>query len=125
MNVFSFYVCVKTRNTEHEKAVFKGDIKNDAVAEHEQACNCNIEWAKTKTLAVEPSYFRRKVREALEIRKLRTGPDDPNGLNRDYGDYVTTNTWQTLFDKINNEKEAHNNRHNNSRQLSTSLTSNS
>ena len=100
--------CVKTRNIEHEKAVFKGDIKNDAVAEHEQACNCNIEWAKTKTLAVEPSYFRRKVREALEIRKLRTGPDDPNGLNRDYGDYVTTNTWQTLFDKIDNEKEAHN-----------------
>ena len=93
--------CVSTRNTEHEKAVFKGDIVNDALAEHDQTCDCTIKWEETKTLAIEPIFFRRKVRESLEIRRLKTGPEDPNGLNRDYGDYVTTNTWQTLFDKIN------------------------
>ena len=46
-------------------------------------------------------FFRRKVRKALESRRLNTGTNDPNGLNRDYGDYVTTNTWQPLFDQIN------------------------
>ena len=49
-------------------------------------------------------WFRRKVREALEIRRLGTGPDKTRGLNRDYGDYVTTNEWQTVFDKINSKE---------------------
>ena len=92
---------ISTRNTEHEKAVFKGDIENDALAAHSQSCECDIKWENTKTLAIEPIWFRRKVRESLEIRRLKTGPEDPNGLNRDNGDYVTTNTWKTLFDKIN------------------------
>ena len=96
---------ISTRNTQHEKAVFNGDIENDALAAHSQRCNCTIEWDHTKTLAIEPIWFRRKVREALEIRRLKTGPNDPNGLNRDYGDYVTTNTWQTLFNKINSNKK--------------------
>ena len=63
-----------------------------------------MQWEKTKTLAIEPTFFKRKVREALEIRRLKSGPDDPNGLNRDYGDYVTTNSWQILFDKMNQNK---------------------
>lgn len=89
---------------EHQKAVFKGDIVNDALAEHDQKCDCTIQWDNVKTLAVEPIWFRRKIREALEIRRLGTGPNEPNGLNRDYGDYVTTNTWKTVFDKINSHK---------------------
>ena len=95
---------ISSRNTQHEKAVFKGDVDEDALAEHNQTCDCKISWDQTQTLAVEPIFFRRKVREALEIRRLKTGPNDPNGLNRDYGDYVTTNTWQPLFDKINSFK---------------------
>ena len=61
-------------------------------------------WDNVKTLSVEPVWFRRKVREALEIRRLGTGPSKPKGLNRDNGDYVTTNDWQTVFDKINSKK---------------------
>ena len=74
------------------------------MAEHKQTCDCDIKWEDTKTLAIEPIFFRRKVRESLEIRRLKTGPNEPIGLNRDYGCYVTTNTWQTLFDKINTFK---------------------
>lgn len=95
---------VKTRNQEHEKAVFCGDVTNDAIAEHKDSCNCQMDWQKTKTLAVEPIWFRRKVREALEIRRLKSGPEHSKGLNRDYGDYVTTNTWSTVFDKVNKLK---------------------
>ena len=95
---------IGTRKTEHEKAVFKGDVRNDALAEHQQICNCQIEWENTETIAIEPIWFRRKVREALEIRRLKTGPRDPDGINRDYGDYVNTQTWLPLFDKIYTRK---------------------
>ena len=95
---------VRTRNLEHEKAVFKGNTSVDAIAEHKDTCDCNIDWQSTKTLAVEPIWYKRKIREALEIRRLRTGPDDPRGVNRDLGDFVTTNTWSSLFDKINDMK---------------------
>ena len=98
---------IRTRNTEHEKAVFCGDTKNDSIAEHKDICNCQIDWEKTKTLAVEPVWFRRKVREALEIRRLKCGPEHPKGLNKDYGDYVKSNTWTKLFDKINTMKNTH------------------
>ena len=90
---------VRTRNTEHEKPVFKGDIEAVVLAEHRQTCNCDIKLKHTKTLAIEPVLFRHKVREALE-RRLKTGPNDTNTLNRDYGDYITTNKWQPLLDKI-------------------------
>ena len=94
----------------HEKAVFKGDTENDALAAHSQACECKIDWEHTETIAIEPVWFRRKVREALEIRRLKTGPEESNGLNRDNGDYVTTNTWKTLFDKINSSNKNNSNR---------------
>ena len=95
---------IRTRNLEHEKAVFKGDTKNDAIAEHKDSCDCQMDWEAVKTLAVEPIWFKRKVREALEIRRLKTGPEETKGLNRDLGDYVTTSTWSTLFNKINDMK---------------------
>ena len=80
--------------------VFIGD-KDDALAEHSESCNCTIDWGKTKMIAVESEFFRRKVREALEIRRLKCGPSNTKGLNRDLGDYVTTNTWENLFTKVN------------------------
>ena len=96
---------VATRSIEHEKAVFKGDVGGDALAKHDQSCDCIIDWNNTKTIAVEPVWFRRKVREALEIRRLKTGPGEPKGINGDLGDYVVTNTWQPLLDNINRNKK--------------------
>ena len=52
----------------------------------------------------EPYCYHRKISEALEIRRLNTGPDNPKGLNRDHGDYVTTNSWSSTFKKINSLK---------------------
>ena len=95
---------IATRNGEHEKAIFNGDVKGDALADHINRCGCHVRWDNVRTLSIEPMWFRRKVREALEIRRLGTGPDKTRGLNRDYGDYVTTNEWQTVFDKINSKE---------------------
>ena len=95
---------ILTRNIEHGKAIFNNDLK-DAIAEHHDKCGCNIDLTQTKTVAVEPAWYRRKVREALEIRRLQTGPNEETGINRDLGDYVTTNTWASLFTKINRNRE--------------------
>ena len=71
---------------------------------HHDKCGCNIDLSQIKTVAVEPLWYRRKVREALEIRRLQTGPNEQTGINRDLGDYVTTNAWKPLFTKINKDK---------------------
>ena len=51
------------------------------------------------------SMYKRKVREALEINRLKTLKETDKTfkvLNRDNGDYVTTNSWKPLFWKIGN-----------------------
>ena len=95
---------IRTRKREHEKAVFHRETEKSGLAEHNDDCQQTIEWENTRTLAIEHNYFRRKVRESLEIRRQKTGPNDPNGINKDYGQYVKTNSWQTLFDQISDLK---------------------
>ena len=49
--------------------------------------------------------YERKIREALEINKLKTINEKDKTftvLNRDNGDYVTTNSWKPLFMKMGN-----------------------
>ena len=67
------------------------------MAEHAKHCN-NINWEGIKTLSVEPSFFKRAVRESLEIQCLKTEPGTVHGMNRDSGRYVTTNTWRPVFE---------------------------
>ena len=84
--------------------MFHRETEKSGLAEHNDDCQQTIEWENTRTLAIEHNYFRRKVRESLEIRRQKTGPNDPNGINKDYGQYVKTNSWQTLFDQISDLK---------------------
>ena len=98
---------ILTRNGEHAKAIFTGDSKNDALAAHKEDCQCSDRLDETQVIAVEPVWYRRKVREALEIRRLKTGPDEDRGLNKDNGDYVTTSTWNNLFNQINNDPRSY------------------
>ena len=86
--------------------MFEGNVKNDAIAAHTSVCGCEARFDETQVVAVEPVWFRRKVREALEIRRLQTGPNDTNGINKDNGDYVTTSTWKPLFNQINSDSRA-------------------
>ena len=92
---------------EHAKAIFNEDTKNDALAAHKANCACSEHLEKTQVIAVEPVWYRRKVREALEIRRLHTGPSDDQGRNEDLGDYVTTSSWNNLFTQINADPRSH------------------
>ena len=97
---------IATRTKEHEKAVFLEDTAHDAIAAHQAECGCEVDLTRTKVLAKETKWFPRKVREALEIRRLKTGPAEAHGANQDMGDYVTTAHWDDLFEVINRNRKS-------------------
>ena len=64
-----------------------------------------LDWLHPKTVRISPYMYERKIREVLEINKLKTINEKDRTftvLNRDKGDYVTTNSWETLFMKMVN-----------------------
>ena len=62
-----------------------------------------VNWINPKTLSTEQQYHIRKIRESLEIKKVKTNKRG-NVLNRDEENLVKKNTWTPLFAKLT-EKE--------------------
>ena len=91
---------ITKRCKQHEKNVFYGNNEDSAIATHANKFGHEIKWDSTKTLARESSYFKRCVRESLEIRKFKTGPNDSHGMNQDYGQFVKTTTWDPLLNHL-------------------------
>ena len=90
-----------TRFKEHEKAIFLGNSGDSALSEHAiHKCSDEVDWGNASMISTEPRYFKRCVREALEIQKEKVGPRKEKLINREAGLYVTTNTWLTLLQKI-------------------------
>ena len=91
-----------TRFEEHEKAIFKGLTSDSALSEHAlKSCDKGIDWENSSTICTEPRYFKRCIREALEIQREESNPKRDTIINRESGKYVTTRTWLNIFDKIN------------------------
>ena len=57
-------------------------------------CHGHFNWLHPKTLAKSTNIHERKIREWLEIN------------NRDRGNIVTTNSWESLFRTINMARHA-------------------
>jgi len=89
---------VVTRIEEHQKDIFNGNWKNSGAAEHAKVCDQHFKWDDACTVAVEEDYTRRKIREALEIRRLRR--TDTSVLNRDSGTLLKSNQWDFLLGRI-------------------------
>ena len=88
---------IKTRINQHKRAVYEKRRNESAIADMNMNCTGNILWEETKTLCKESNYFRRTIRETLEIQKEETYPGSLNGLNKDKGNYVETNSWKPLL----------------------------
>ena len=58
-------------------------------------CNSNV------TLGIEHGYHHIQIREALEIRRQKSGPNYAGGMNRDRdkGNLLKTDTWNAFFHK--------------------------
>ena len=80
-----------------------GKWKSAGATEHTKECHGQFDWLHPK--AVRITIYQRKIREALEINKLKTINEKDKTftvLNRDNGDYVTKNSWKPLFMKMGN-----------------------
>ena len=63
------------------------------------SCASSFKWSEAETMVFESNYMRRKVREALEICKMRRTTDAAS-LNRDQGNILTNSSWDVLLGKL-------------------------
>ena len=62
---------ISTRTVEHQQDSFKGKWDNSCATEHSLTCHRQFNWIHPKTIERENDYRRRKIREALEIKKAK------------------------------------------------------
>ena len=96
---------VLTRCIEHQQDSMSGKWESSGATEHTKECHGQFNWLHPKTVRISPYMYERKIREALEINKLKAINEKDKTftvLNRDNGDYVTTNSWKPLFMKMGN-----------------------
>ena len=91
---------ILTRTIEHQQDSVKGKWGNSGALEHSLTSHGQFNWIHWKTIARENDYRRRKIREALEIKKAKYNKKI-KVLNRDEGNLVSTNTWTPLLANIN------------------------
>lgn len=88
---------INTRLQEHKQALKKLDDNKSAIAEHAIKQDHNIDWDNAKLLHHEPTYYKRMIKEAIEIKK------HPFNFNREDG--LTLNrTWNTVL-KIHKKED--------------------
>ena len=75
---------LKTRVSEHRRAVEKMDFLGSALAQHAWEHDHHIDWTSTCILSVESHYRSRLAREAIHIHR------QPSSLNRDRGSLPDT-----------------------------------
>jgi len=93
---------ISTRLQEHEKDIFHGRWKNSGIAEHASKCaDKRFIFEEAKTIAHESNWQRRKVREALEIR--RSNRDGVITANRDEGTICRTTAWSVLLGRMTSD----------------------
>ena len=72
-----------------------GKWESSGATEHAKECHVQFDWLHPKTISILPDMYERKIREALEMNKLKTINEKDKTfavLNRDSGNYVTTNS---------------------------------
>ena len=96
---------VLIRYTEHQQGSIKGTWESSVATEHTKERLGQFNWIYARKITVKPSMYKRKVREALEIDRLKILNETSRSLkvlNRDNGDCVAKKRWKPLFWKIGN-----------------------
>ena len=63
---------VLTRCIEHQQDSIKGNWESFGATEHTKECHEQFNWIYLRRIAVMSNMYERKVREALEINRLKT-----------------------------------------------------
>ena len=88
---------VATRIKQHQRNSFLGNTAHSGLCNHDSVCDGEIMWGEVATIKIEPRYYERKIREALEIQRhdaIR------NGCNQDTGQYMDNEFWLPIYRKI-------------------------
>ena len=80
---------LKVRLTEHKRYCRNGETNRSGVSQHTLIDNHRIDWEKSTVIAKEPNYYKRRIKEALFIRKF-------NNMNQDQGLTVSP-IWSVPF----------------------------
>ncbi|XP_065653001.1 uncharacterized protein LOC136080310 [Hydra vulgaris] len=91
---------ISTRIQEHKNNVTKANWETSGIVEHSQHCNGKINWENPKTLSVISNNYTRKIREAIEIKRVQCSKPKENVLSRDNGNLVMTHHWKPFFVKL-------------------------
>ena len=91
---------VCTRFGQHDKAIIRSNWNDSALSYHTKDCEFSVNWDNAFTVNTEPCYYRRCIRESLEIQKEEVGPNGDKIINKESGLYVTTKSWLPLLKKI-------------------------
>ena len=78
-----------TRYIEHQQGSIKSNWESSGANEHTKECHGQFNWFHPRTTALMSNMYKRKVREALEINRLKTLNETDKTfklLNRDNGD---------------------------------------
>ena len=84
-----------TRTIEHRQGSFKGKWDYFGATEHTLTCHGQFNCIHSKNIARENDCRKRKIREALEVKKAKCNIK-LKVLNRDEGNLVKTKTWTPL-----------------------------
>ena len=85
---------VLTRCIEHQQDSMSGKWESSGTTEHTKECHGQFDCLHSKTVRISPYIYERKIREVLEINKLKTINEKGKTfavLNRGNCDYVTGN----------------------------------
>ena len=94
-----------THCIEYQQDSIKGNWESSGATEYTKECHGQFNWIHPRIIAVMSNMYKRKWREAPDINRLKTLKETDKTfkvLNRGNNDYVTTNRWKPLFQKIGN-----------------------
>ena len=86
---------VLTGCTEHQLDSMNGKWESFGATEHTKECHGQFDWLHSKTVLISPYMYVRKIREALEINKLKTINERTKPSQFWIGTMVIT-SWQIL-----------------------------
>ena len=86
---------IEIRLKEHSADLRHERIKNSAIAEHSHKTKHHISLENSIVLAIVPNYYRRKVREAIEIEKCVKNFNREDGLK-------LKEAWKPIIKKLRN-----------------------
>ena len=84
---------IATRLKEHNADLQQERIKNSAIVEYSHNIKHHICLENSKVLAIVPNYYKRKVREAIEIEKCMRNFNCDDGLR-------LKETWKPIIKKL-------------------------